>query len=805
MRRKKHITGFTLVELMIAAVLLVIIMAAIVPQFRAIRNSWATNEESSAIIQNAMVLDEHINRNLAMAKEIKSVSADTVTSGFITFLDNDGNSQTYKVSSNYILFGETGSEQQLVGPVSKFQITCYSLDDLDTPTTDVNNIRLIRIATNITSDDSAKNKSFTSEVFIYAGKQVVSDQNVIDIMVNSSQADTAFDYTSGDNGCDAVIDIGTSSSGGGGGGRGGRGGYSNTEIHGLLWFKDIVGDTNGQVPEGTEITEAKLQLWYVNHNDDSDVYIYRMNMNVPWTETSTWNSIGGGVNPGSNCDSASVITANLDPATIPTTVEIDVTEIVQGWINGDYDNYGFGIVNDSTNNLQFAATENTTGTDAHTPKLVVKYEPSGNDPKVAVQNYVSYGGSSGTFDSYNSGSGSYGGSNVSYNAVVTANAIGSGIITLYSGGIIYGDAYIGPDGDISTGFSTWGSTITGTRGTLDEELDFTTPAAPTGSPFSGSNEGDYPTDAWKGGERTINSNRHFNSISLTSSNTYITITGDITILLDGNLNVNSNNSIRIASDSSLKLYVKGACSIGGSLNAYNECLPSNLRIYMLGSNKTFSTWGSGSIYALIDNPNGPISFWGSGQFYGRLKANYLTGGCKVHVDLDSNFNGDTVLFEDGFETSFDKWTTDWERDNTEQNSGSYSACADENSGNLTSDNINTSTHSSFTVHFKYRENIQKGEVKLQFYNGSSYKDIEKDGKVVNLNDTSSEDEWYPFTYSVTDSQYCISNFSIRFSPDFDGSNKKIYIDDVKVSAGVSSEESQTWTFGQDASSGEILP
>jgi len=615
MRKNNLRTAFTIVELMVVMVLLLVITAALVPQLRAVRSSWATTQKSSELIQNALVLEEHLNRNLAAAKQILKVSAADTDNGFITFTDNLGVSKTYSVSSGYISFGDTANPQTLAGPVTKFKISCYSLNNFDTPITDVNSIRFVKIETDLASSEQpTASRSFVTQIYLQTGRPSATGQEVIDVMISSNNRNTAYDFIAGDYGCDAVMDI------------------SQNNYQAMLCFKDIIGDANGQIPQGTKISEAKLKLWYVNHNGNRNIYIYRMN--VKWDETSTWNSIGGGIRPGVNCDSASVLTLNPGNG-VPTSLEIDVTDIVKGWVNGEYQNYGFGFVNDRNNNLQFAASENTTGTNAHTPKLIVKQQTPDTRPKVAVKSYVDYGGGNAFFDSYNSGSGVYGNSNVSANAVVTANAIGYGIITLYSGGTIYGDAYIGPGGNITNGFSTWGSTITGTRGTLDKEIYFPNPTAPTGSPFDNAPEGDFPTNDWTGGERIINSNRHFNSLSLWSS--YITINGDVTILLEGDLNVGSGRSIRIAPGSSLNLYVKGNCGIGGSLNAYNQCLPSNLRIYMLGGNNSFSTWGNGNIYAMLDNPNGAVSFWGSGAFFGRIKAKSLSGSCPIHVDLDSAF------------------------------------------------------------------------------------------------------------------------------------------------------------------------
>lgn len=622
MRRIKNKTGFSLVELLLAFAIIAIIFAAVVPQFRAIRNSWAGAEASATIVQNGRVLAEHFSRNLSSAKQITEVSGSGDIDGYIIFQDNAGATKRYMLSGGYVVFGDLGSESQLAGPVSSFKIVCYSLDDFGNPTTDVNSVRLVKFETIFPNENAmGSSKTFQSEVFIQANAEVSTEQSVIDIMVKSGRPDTVFDCMAGDGGCDAVIDVD---------------GWQNGDgyIHGLLLFKDIVGDVNGQVPSGTEITQAKIKLWYVNHNNNADVYFYRMT--VPWTELSTWKIVGGGIRPGVNCDSSTVVTTKLG-SSVPQTVEVDVTDIVRSWINGDCQNYGFGIVNSSGDNFQFAASENVAGIGAHTPILEIAYSTVSNEPGIAMQNYVSYGGWNATIDSYHSASGNYGGRNVSDNAVVAVNAIGSGKIQLYSSAILYGDAYIGPDGDPSKGITYWGSTITGEKGTLDQEIDMPNPTSPSGKPFNGSNEGDFPWD-WRGGEQIIDENHYYNNLAIWN-HSYITIKGNITILLNGNFQIGSGTSIRIANGSSLNLYIRGSCDIGGDLNSYFEKLPSDLKIYMLNNNRTFNVYGSSNIYAMLYNPRGPISDYSSGAFYGQMRGKSLEGSCKIHVDLDSSFSG----------------------------------------------------------------------------------------------------------------------------------------------------------------------
>jgi hypothetical protein len=161
----------TLVELLVAMALMVLIFTAIVPQFRAIRNSMASNEASATIIQNGRVLEEHINRNLSTAKQIVSVSASGTNLGFIIFKDVSDVQKRYMVSGGYVVFGTVGSEEQLAGPVSKFQVSSYFIDPSTTLTTDANLIRLVKVDTDFTnSNPLGSTKSFTAYAYVQSNQ-----------------------------------------------------------------------------------------------------------------------------------------------------------------------------------------------------------------------------------------------------------------------------------------------------------------------------------------------------------------------------------------------------------------------------------------------------------------------------------------------------------------------------------------------------------------------------------------------------------------------------------------------------------
>ena len=59
----------TLLELVLAMVMITIIFAAVLPQFAVIRNSWDSKQGSAEALQNGRVLMDHISRNLSKGQE----------------------------------------------------------------------------------------------------------------------------------------------------------------------------------------------------------------------------------------------------------------------------------------------------------------------------------------------------------------------------------------------------------------------------------------------------------------------------------------------------------------------------------------------------------------------------------------------------------------------------------------------------------------------------------------------------------------------------------------------------------------
>jgi prepilin-type N-terminal cleavage/methylation domain-containing protein len=77
--------GLTMMEMIISLVIMAVIFAAILPQFRNIQNSWASKQTNAEVLQNGRILISHLNRNLAKAARITAVSDPCDTTGYIEF------------------------------------------------------------------------------------------------------------------------------------------------------------------------------------------------------------------------------------------------------------------------------------------------------------------------------------------------------------------------------------------------------------------------------------------------------------------------------------------------------------------------------------------------------------------------------------------------------------------------------------------------------------------------------------------------------------------------------------------------
>jgi hypothetical protein len=144
-------------------------------------------------------------------------------------------------------------------------------------------------------------------------------------------------------------------------------------IQGLLQFDDIFGNGPGQIPAGAVITSATLTL-NVADGTSEPFSLYRML--TGWTEGSTWNSFGNGIQT-DGTEAAS--TADVTLASLAGgTRSINVTQSVQAWADGG-SNFGWAFLMSGGDGLEFTSSEG-----AIAPRLTVVYESSGPTPGLFV-------------------------------------------------------------------------------------------------------------------------------------------------------------------------------------------------------------------------------------------------------------------------------------------------------------------------------------------------------------------------------------------------------------------------------------
>ena len=147
--------ALTMLEMAIAIAIMAVVFAVLVPQLRALHNSWDSKAGNAEILQNSRILKDHLQRNLSSASRLIAVSDPAETNGYIEFLNNDANNVRYDVNgtTDYVEFGLVGNLADIAGPVSQLKFTCYNAFDLDTPITDVNSIRCVKVETTLTNPD----------------------------------------------------------------------------------------------------------------------------------------------------------------------------------------------------------------------------------------------------------------------------------------------------------------------------------------------------------------------------------------------------------------------------------------------------------------------------------------------------------------------------------------------------------------------------------------------------------------------------------------------------------------------------
>jgi RHS repeat-associated protein len=123
------------------------------------------------------------------------------------------------------------------------------------------------------------------------------------------------------------------------------------------------------IPPNSTIHKATISLFGINHYRTANAS-YLKRVTSAWEEnTVTWNT-----QPGNNSQYAAFLESSRTPV---QNYEVDITDIVQGWINGEYENHGLLLMlqnEASTASLSFGSSDYSNS--AKHPKINIAYTPA---------------------------------------------------------------------------------------------------------------------------------------------------------------------------------------------------------------------------------------------------------------------------------------------------------------------------------------------------------------------------------------------------------------------------------------------
>jgi Ca2+-binding RTX toxin-like protein len=140
-------------------------------------------------------------------------------------------------------------------------------------------------------------------------------------------------------------------------------------------FRSLLHYNLSTIPGGTTINSATA-YFYVTTKDFNPVNVHRVT--ASWTETAvTWTSAASSYN--------ATVEGSFTPSSTGVYVSVDITSLVQGWINGTYSNDGLMLIAGTANKYSVYSSREETGT-SQDPYLVVLTSPTSADQGLRIQN-----------------------------------------------------------------------------------------------------------------------------------------------------------------------------------------------------------------------------------------------------------------------------------------------------------------------------------------------------------------------------------------------------------------------------------
>jgi len=207
---------------------------------------------------------------------------------------------------------------------------------------------------------------------------------------------------------------------------------------------------------------------------------------------------------------------------------------------------------------------------------------------------------------------------------------------------------------------------------------------------------------------------------------------------------------------------------------------------MLGIPLLFPVLASdGQNYDYVDNNTSNVDSLADLGSHSNFTAQQQGPDSEYDTLTEGNTGGslqNATLLEDGFEDTVDwdvNWdgngVTDWNQVTDQVHSGTYSAKGATGDTWLTSDDLDCSDAQAIYVDFWIRkDDTDPNEFELYFFNGTFYV------LYLDLDTLGGDDVWIHYQKKVTNSQYLVSNFRIRFECTGINYRENVWVDDVLI-------------------------
>jgi hypothetical protein len=226
--------------------------------------------------------------------------------------------------------------------------------------------------------------------------------------------------------------------------------------------------------------------------------------------------------------------------------------------------------------------------------------------------------------------------------------------------------------------------------------------------------------------------------------------------------------------------------VGGTLNISGSISELDVDDSSYAVFRSYASGNATNLEDYVDNDFSNVDGCADKGTHGGFSAQQAGPDSVVDVLMEADSPNMTLIDAESFEGTWlpSGWSegpawSRWARENNRAYNGSFSADFDgangDPTGNLLSLTMDCSDAQAIYVDFWYMdERCESNEFLLEYYDGSNWDPI------MDLGATSQEFQWLHYQQKITDNQYFVSNFQIRWVANGPDNSEHVYVDYVTV-------------------------